>query len=308
MKYIQKLVIISLLAALFLPFPAQAASSGISTSCQSIVTQGYRSYDIAVKNADKTFNNTVRNAEKTYKDSVRSGMDKMEAKQVLKQTITAAFYDRKQAVYSATTTLDSVIEDRVIECIKGTQSIPDKTQVTRFCSTLVSSYTNNHLKELSTLSRLFPKTYPSTEELSQFKRDNKDEVKVWKDLKKSSKALCEDFYSRYFQGDSSSSSNDSTNTSPDARRLADIRQLATAMELYYNDNNVYPASLQILAPTYLSAIPVAPKKSGSKCSAKQNTYTYTKLSDSTYTLSFCLSKKTSGLTAGVHVMSQAGIY
>src|SRR5882724_5858221 len=58
--------------------------------------------------------------------------------------------------------------------------------------------------------------------------------------------------------------------SRDAKRIADVRQLATALELYYNDNAGYPASAAAIvtpggalqAPlvtgNYLGALPTAP--------------------------------------------------
>lgn len=57
----------------------------------------------------------------------------------------------------------------------------------------------------------------------------------------------------------------------DTRRSADIRQVQTALELYYNDNGSYVSSpdavLDIaltapLTPTYISKIPVTPSASG----------------------------------------------
>jgi len=53
----------------------------------------------------------------------------------------------------------------------------------------------------------------------------------------------------------------------DARRSADIRQVQTALEMYYNDKNSYPSSADVvldtaltapLTPTYISKIPVSP--------------------------------------------------
>lgn len=53
----------------------------------------------------------------------------------------------------------------------------------------------------------------------------------------------------------------------DARRLADLKQLQTALELYYSDNTSYPVStsqasvttaLAPLAPAYISTIPDDP--------------------------------------------------
>lgn len=100
----------------------------------------------------------------------------------------------------------------------------------------------------------------------------------------------------------------------DAKRLADVRQLATAFELYFNDNSAYivqaaagaiPAGY---APNYVGAIPTAPTPADGTCTAAQNTYTYTSpAGGATYTLTFCLGAATGGFAAGVHTASQTGI-
>ena len=50
--------------------------------------------------------------------------------------------------------------------------------------------------------------------------------------------------------------------SRDARRVADIKQLQLALELYYNDNAVYPATSTSLVPTYISVLPKDPQTGG----------------------------------------------
>jgi prepilin-type N-terminal cleavage/methylation domain-containing protein len=95
--------------------------------------------------------------------------------------------------------------------------------------------------------------------------------------------------------------------SRDAKRLADVRQMQTAMELYFNDNNSYPAGLANLAPTFISAVPTAPAPPDGTCSAGQNTYVYTQVSSSDYTLTFCLGGPTGGLAAGLRTAQPGGI-
>lgn len=119
--------------------------------------------------------------------------------------------------------------------------------------------------------------------------------------------------------------------SRDAKRLADVRQLASALELYFNDVSAYPSigyqtaavfgsgntsaynpSGQIvqLTPTYIGLIPTAPtppdNTSGSACTASTNSYRY-ESNGSTYTLSFCLGAATGGYSAGVRTLTPAGI-
>ncbi|HEX8994286.1 MAG TPA: prepilin-type N-terminal cleavage/methylation domain-containing protein [Candidatus Paceibacterota bacterium] len=46
--------------------------------------------------------------------------------------------------------------------------------------------------------------------------------------------------------------------SRDARRIADVKQLQNALELYNNDNGQYPTALAALAPKYIATIPTDP--------------------------------------------------
>ena len=126
--------------------------------------------------------------------------------------------------------------------------------------------------------------------------------------------------------------NSARSKSRDAKRVADVRQLASALELYYNDNNGYPhqaaAALTIpgLATTYIGALPVAPtpadNKTGATCtdgSSGTNRYTYQSFSDSGttastsaanaiyYKVQFCLGDTTGGTSAGSHFLTPSGI-
>ena len=105
--------------------------------------------------------------------------------------------------------------------------------------------------------------------------------------------------------------------SRDARRLADVRQVMTALELHYNDNSGYPTATSA-APTpgngspafstYLATYPTAPAPQDGTCSAAQNTYTYAQTGSGTgYTLAFCLGAATGGFAAGVHTATPAGL-
>ena len=122
--------------------------------------------------------------------------------------------------------------------------------------------------------------------------------------------------------------NSARSKSRDAKRLADVRQLQTGLELFYNDNGGYPATgtgntvLGTAAATtggtawstyFASAWPVAPTPADGTCIASNNTYVYTQAGSlnngvySGYTLAFCLGAVTGGYTAGTHTASQAGI-
>lgn len=105
--------------------------------------------------------------------------------------------------------------------------------------------------------------------------------------------------------------------SRDAKRLADVRQVMTALELFYNDNNRYPTATTN-APTpgdgsptfssYLALYPAVPTPNDGSCTAGQNAYTYAQTGSGTgYTITFCLGAATGGYSAGVRTASPAGI-
>lgn len=45
----------------------------------------------------------------------------------------------------------------------------------------------------------------------------------------------------------------------DSRRVADLRQVALALENYYDDNQAYPSVTSSLSPTYMSTVPTDPR-------------------------------------------------
>lgn len=92
----------------------------------------------------------------------------------------------------------------------------------------------------------------------------------------------------------------------DAKRLADIRQMSSALELYYNDKGSYPQSLNALSPTYIGIVPIPPAASGT-CSEQDNAYTYTKIAPGKFQLTFCLGQATGGYAPGRHTLSETGI-
>jgi type II secretory pathway pseudopilin PulG len=95
--------------------------------------------------------------------------------------------------------------------------------------------------------------------------------------------------------------------SRDAKRLADIRQIASGLELYYNDFTRYPNELSQLIPNYLGIIPNPPQPNDGTCTAEENQYTYKKASPNTYNLTFCLGQTTNGYANGVRTLTEKGI-
>ncbi|MEI7620766.1 MAG: FISUMP domain-containing protein [Candidatus Falkowbacteria bacterium] len=107
--------------------------------------------------------------------------------------------------------------------------------------------------------------------------------------------------------------------SRDAKRAGDMKQVQTALELFFNDRNRYPTTAewntgQIFSTTtdatstYMQVIPLAPTPADGSCSNNQNTISYTPSADgSTYLVSFCLGNTTGTLTPGPKCLTPGGI-
>ncbi|MBX4187294.1 MAG: type II secretion system GspH family protein [Candidatus Doudnabacteria bacterium] len=106
--------------------------------------------------------------------------------------------------------------------------------------------------------------------------------------------------------------------SRDARRLADVRQVMTALELYYNDNGAYPvedvnshpdASLGGPSFTgYLAQYPTYPAPTNDGSCGTGLDYFYTQTGGGTgYTIEYCLGGSSGGFQPGVHTASPAGL-
>lgn len=102
--------------------------------------------------------------------------------------------------------------------------------------------------------------------------------------------------------------------SRDAKRVADIRQLISAMELFYNDATVYPTNvtsgqaLSFETTTYMAVIPTNPSPNNDGNCPANTGYLYTPLSSNTsYIMTFCIGGATGELAAGTHRASPNGI-
>ena len=98
----------------------------------------------------------------------------------------------------------------------------------------------------------------------------------------------------------------------DAKRVADVKQIQTALELYYNDQGAYPASLGTTVASgttvYMTSVPTAPTPNDGACTTSNNPYTYT--SDDTnrsYHIAYCLGSATGGINSGANTATPAGI-
>ncbi len=107
----------------------------------------------------------------------------------------------------------------------------------------------------------------------------------------------------------------------DAKRVSDIKQIQTALELYFNDQNDYPAGSGAVlgtgnykcldedgfgetcdtgGTTYMGQVPSNPSPNGSA-------YTYTK-GTGDYTITFTLEGTTGGLSSGLRTADSSGIH
>ena len=126
--------------------------------------------------------------------------------------------------------------------------------------------------------------------------------------------------------------NSARSKSRDARRLADTRQLMTALELFYNDNGGYPEVTAgavdgaaaatsggiAFSTSFAGTWPVAPVPpdnpfGSSTCTSSNNGYTYATAGTVSngvypgYTLSLCLGGTAGGFTPGLHTGSPSGL-
>ena len=77
--------------------------------------------------------------------------------------------------------------------------------------------------------------------------------------------------------------NSARKKSRDARRIADIKQVQLALELYFDATRAYPAALSSLTPTYIPVVPNDPLTAP---------YTYEKCSDTLYHIGAALEEST----------------
>ena len=94
--------------------------------------------------------------------------------------------------------------------------------------------------------------------------------------------------------------------SRDAKRISDVKQVQTALELYYNDAGIYPTNGEIAAGdpiitggvTYMAAVPSNPTpKTDGATACPDSDYTYVQAdSGASYTLTYCLGGPTGGIT------------
>jgi len=102
--------------------------------------------------------------------------------------------------------------------------------------------------------------------------------------------------------------------SRDARRVSDVKQVQTALELYYNDNGSYPggnvfasSSITNGTVTYMTTVPTPPTPADACTGTTLYTYAQTS-SGQSYTLNYCVGQAiTGGPSAGLNTATPAGI-
>ncbi|PKM91640.1 hypothetical protein CVU82_00300 [Candidatus Falkowbacteria bacterium HGW-Falkowbacteria-1] len=103
----------------------------------------------------------------------------------------------------------------------------------------------------------------------------------------------------------------------DSKRVADMKQASTALELFFNENGRYPTtdewnSGSITSSTtgeiFMYNIPTAPSPADGDCLEASNTYAYIpQNSGASYTIDFCTGKQISDMPEGVKQMTPGGI-
>ena len=93
----------------------------------------------------------------------------------------------------------------------------------------------------------------------------------------------------------------------DTRRISDVKQIQTALAMYYADNNGYPAtgdfvtgaSLSSGSTTYMNKLPAPPLPSNDgSCAVGITDYIYNSANTNTYTISYCLGGTTGDISGG----------
>jgi len=99
----------------------------------------------------------------------------------------------------------------------------------------------------------------------------------------------------------------------DSKRMSDLKQIATALELYFNENNTYPLDItpgnSLVSPdnltTYLSKIPSNPTPRTDGTCPDQD-YEYTLDSSISYTLTACIGNTINNFVPGPITYTPAG--
>ena len=100
----------------------------------------------------------------------------------------------------------------------------------------------------------------------------------------------------------------------DTKRISDVRQMQTALEMLYNDTGDYPDGTKVALSNigeFLDPVPTPPTIIDGGCPGT-NAYTYTKhgaKSNATYSIEYCLGSTVNEIPGGsIQTASPAGIW
>ena len=89
--------------------------------------------------------------------------------------------------------------------------------------------------------------------------------------------------------------------------ISSVRQIMTALELYFADMTIYPSQLDQVMNDYIAPIP-KPKNTTGECSGIREDFNYLQLEGGQgYSLEFCLTEDSGGLKQGKHKANPSGI-
>jgi uncharacterized protein (TIGR02145 family)/prepilin-type N-terminal cleavage/methylation domain-containing protein len=102
----------------------------------------------------------------------------------------------------------------------------------------------------------------------------------------------------------------------EAKRVADVKQMQTALELYFNEVGEYPASSSVTSSIYygdniyMASLPQSPTPNDGDCSLEENQYVYSEEGEenNSYSIAFCLGKSSGDLLAGLKEARPSGIF
>ena len=106
--------------------------------------------------------------------------------------------------------------------------------------------------------------------------------------------------------------------SRDTKRVTDIKQIQTALGLFFGDTGRYHtvdewntgslfSTSSTGTTTYMNRIPVAPGITDGDCDRDRANYSYYSYNGSTYSLSFCLGSVTGSFSSGIKLATPLGI-
>lgn len=116
----------------------------------------------------------------------------------------------------------------------------------------------------------------------------------------------------------------------DAKRVADVKAIQNALELYYQESNGYPSEpdpielgsdgITALCSVgfvdvceageneFMGLVPLAPSPPDGDCTADQNRYIYQADIGGAYSIDFCIGEQFGDLTAGPHTATEDGLF